>query len=143
LDGSRPRCGDHEVLERHHAELPPYRVEQLTWGEQELGATRSPVAFVAGCECLVDERATWGDNRYQILETGTMQVVDDDHRPEPSVRERKGPPVLEIDLEGLETRIIPQVADPGEVTIDGDDAVAPSQEQPSVPAAAARDVEHG
>jgi hypothetical protein len=143
LDGSRSRFLNHDVFVRDDAELSAYDLEQLPGGEQELWAGRPPVALVAGGERLVDERAARSHDRQQIRKDRTVQVVRHDHGGEASMREREGTPLLEIDFDRLEPRLVEEVVDACEFAIDGNDTVTASQEQPGVPAAAACHVEHG
>jgi uncharacterized protein (TIGR00730 family) len=138
----RTGLSDDRVLVGDDPQVPADGFEQLTGPEQERGARRRAEPLVAAREGLVDQDAARGNGADQLREERSVQVVHDHDSAEGTPRAWKGTSVLQVALDRLQPGVTEEIAQPGEVPVDGNDTVAALQEQARVTPAPARHVQH-
>src|SRR6185369_5423576 len=141
LHDRRPRGAYQALLEGNDGQSLAQKRKQFVGGQQMLRIGRAAIGFVAGRECLVQERAAAIQQVEQLGEQRAVQIVGDDDRIELQARQRPRP-AFEIRGDRRYSRHTGERDKRQAVAIDGDDVAKAGGKESAVPALSASEIEH-
>ena len=141
LDCRRIRLADIQVLVSQDAQPAAHGIVEFTRSEQVVRIAWAAEPLVAGSEGLVEQQPAWRHAVNEVCEPRPVKIVDHNDRVEQPPCEGIIGPLLEVDLQHLEVRVIAKVRQSRHVTVDGKDAATALKEQAGMPAGAAGQVQ--
>ncbi len=116
--------------------------QQFAGTKQVVGIARPRENLVSPREGLVDQDAAGADGIHERGKKGSVQVVGNQNGGECPARERREFAIFQIRPQDGRRRLVFEIADGGYIAIDENDLAAASQENPTMAAIAACDVEY-